>query len=44
MKGFAGALLLAAPIALGAQLALTPTETKIRETLQKSHDEQISYL
>jgi glutamate carboxypeptidase len=47
MNRFAGAwfvVLLAAPIMLSAQAALTPTETKIRETLQKSRDEQIAYL
>lgn len=39
-----GALLVAAPLALSAQASLTPTETSIRETLQKSRDEQIAYL
>jgi len=44
LNRFGGALMLAAPLVLGAQAALTPIEAKIRETLQKSHDEQIAYL
>lgn len=38
------ALLVAAPIVAGAQVALTPAEQKIRETIQHSRNEQIAYL
>jgi glutamate carboxypeptidase len=33
-----------APLVAGAQAALTPAEQKIRETVQRSHDDQIAYL
>ena len=41
---FLAALLVAATIAARAQAALSPAEQKIRETLQRSRDEQIAYL
>lgn len=37
-------LCVAAPLAAGAQAALTPAEQKIRETVQRSHDDQVAYL
>jgi glutamate carboxypeptidase len=41
---FLTALCVAAPLAAGAQAALTPAEQKIRETVQRSHDDQVAYL
>ena len=38
------ALCVAAPLAAGAQAALTPAEQKIRDTVQRSHDDQVAYL
>lgn len=37
-------LCVAAPLAAGAQATLTPAEQKIRETVQRSHDDQVAYL
>ncbi len=44
LRNAAAALLLAAPLALRAQIALTPAEQKIRETIDRSRDDQIKYL
>ncbi len=38
------ALCVAAPLLANAQAALTPAEQKIRETVQRSHDDQVAYL
>ncbi len=43
-SSFFAACIAAAPLLAGAQATLTPTEQKIRETIQKTHDEQIAYL
>ena len=38
------ALCVAAPLVANAQATLTPAEQKIRETVQRSHDDQVAYL
>jgi glutamate carboxypeptidase len=38
------AVLAAAPLAARSQAALTPAEQRIRETIERSHDDQVAYL
>ncbi len=38
------ALCVAAPLVASAQATLTPAEQEIRETVQRSHDDQVAYL